>query len=591
MIKSPLSKNLISRLVFNTFIIAITILVIIFGPKITSTFKSDVTSPFSDVSTKSDKFEAINYLYDQEILLGNSDGTFKPANTLNRAEWATILVRLSGANPTLENYNNCFPDVKEEWFAPSVCLAKKQGWVKGYSAGSLKGLYAPNREVQDIEALVTLSRLSKWGTEETDSWYKPVLDFAKIHNIYDEKNPAKSISRDKIADVIFRNVDVSGLKKESYSPEDNAEIIKKPIYDTIDVSLNDYNDPYKPQALKSLYEKEFKNEIAPTENSCKKTTINIADQLENAFSSMGLEVPSAEKMQIKIRKPPYFEEPETTTKPTMKCGEEMEIMVRLGENFEVLPNSEEVERRYDELGKQQQGAHYLMYFTVFSFCGTDGKCTCFVSTEIISVATRVVEAQSVSNRGNCSELEDKFTQTITDIQSKSGKDFIPENSKWYTPDITPDSTSTPPEDDVDNTATGSVEDDDDNEDVEDATSSQLSYRFTCTHSAVYAADVDAYEYSLAGSADPADSQGNKTYAPSNPELPGGGVASIGGKLCLDPENEIPRCFNPLTHEVENNIDFIKTYLLSEYSAEEISDDFNKLFWGMTNNTVTCGSLN
>ncbi|MFA6991749.1 MAG: S-layer homology domain-containing protein [Candidatus Gracilibacteria bacterium] len=582
-----MSKKLGVSIVFVLAIAAITVFTTGLGPL----FKSDITSAFSDVSKDSDKFDAIDYLNKQEILLGNSDGTFKPNSTLNRAEWATILARISGANPTLEKYNNCFPDVKDEWYAPAVCLAKEQGWVKGYMSGELKGLYGPGREVQDIEVLVTLARLTKWQTEDDDLWYAPALSFAKAHNIYDENKPIKNISRDKTADVIFRTVDVLGSNKDQYSQEDNDEISTKPIYDALNVDLPNYNDPYKPKALKSLYKKEFKDELSSEANQCKNRDINIAEQLRNAFDSFGLDVPPEKNMQIRILTPPDFVESEPVKKQTLKCGEEMNIVVRLGENFEVLPNYDEVERRNNELGKQQQGANYLMTFSVFSFCSTDGKCKCFVSTEVINVGTRVIEAQSVSDRGDCGELSDKFVDTIRGIEDSMNVKLVKEDPKWYT-DNTPDTTVEDEDDDNDDddddtTPTDTTTGDDDASETEN----EVSYKFTCTHSSTYDAELGAYEYSLAGNTDPVDSDGNKTYAPANTELPGGGVASIGGKFCDNPEDLIPRCKNPKTGEVENNINFTKTYPFSEYTNAQIKTEVDEWFFEMTGNTVTCSSVN
>jgi len=71
--------------------------------------------------------EAINFLKENGIISGYSDGTFKPTNPLNRAELLKILVEGVGYSPDENVYKNCFSDVKEDWYAKYVCYAKEQG--------------------------------------------------------------------------------------------------------------------------------------------------------------------------------------------------------------------------------------------------------------------------------------------------------------------------------------------------------------------------------------------------------------------------------------------------------------------------------
>lgn len=209
-----------------------------------SQLSTDMTSPFSDVSETSDHATAIKYLKDEGIFSGNADGSFKPESTLNRAEWAATLSRLAGTEPSAENYNNCFPDVKDEWFAPYVCLAKDQGWVKGYSSGESAGLYVPGNPVQDIEILVTLARLTNWDIEDSEVWYKPALDYALAHNIYEESSPVRDITREKMADVIFRTIATVFLGNDNYSKDLDDDIVANKLYDVVDVGLTNYTDDF-----------------------------------------------------------------------------------------------------------------------------------------------------------------------------------------------------------------------------------------------------------------------------------------------------------------------------------------------------------
>lgn len=53
---------------------------------------------FSDV-TDATQDEAVDYLEDEGIISGYPDGTFKPNNSINRAELMKILVGAANASP------------------------------------------------------------------------------------------------------------------------------------------------------------------------------------------------------------------------------------------------------------------------------------------------------------------------------------------------------------------------------------------------------------------------------------------------------------------------------------------------------------
>ena len=84
---------------------------------------------FSDLDATDDNYIAIDYLYEEGVLGGYSDGSFKPENTVNRAELLKILVEGQGVTPDADEYQNCFPDVTTDWYAKYVCYAKEEGWV------------------------------------------------------------------------------------------------------------------------------------------------------------------------------------------------------------------------------------------------------------------------------------------------------------------------------------------------------------------------------------------------------------------------------------------------------------------------------
>ncbi|MFH0851669.1 MAG: S-layer homology domain-containing protein, partial [Candidatus Peregrinibacteria bacterium] len=85
---------------------------------------------FPDVIQGYYGYTAITELARRGIISGYPDGTFKPSKNLNRAELSKILI--SALRPQeVRSESFCFPDVKDEWFAPYVCAAKRLGWLSG----------------------------------------------------------------------------------------------------------------------------------------------------------------------------------------------------------------------------------------------------------------------------------------------------------------------------------------------------------------------------------------------------------------------------------------------------------------------------
>lgn len=107
--------------------------------------------PFSDHEDHKYQ-EAIEYLFEEGIISGYPDGTFKPDKTINRAELLKIIVE---SNYDLNDYESfedisCFPDVTGNlWFSKYVCFAKTRGIIEGYPDGTFK----PEQEINLIESL------------------------------------------------------------------------------------------------------------------------------------------------------------------------------------------------------------------------------------------------------------------------------------------------------------------------------------------------------------------------------------------------------------------------------------------------------
>ena len=152
---------------------------------------------FTDVGLQDDQ-DAIEYLFEEDIVDGYSDGTYRPRNPINRAELLKILVE-SRVN-TVPNDEDCFKDVAEDWFAPYVCYAKEEGWVEGYSDGTFK----PGNNINRAEAIAMTFKV-----------YADELDFLDIEDGEDSVYLDVS-NKAWYADYLYTGKEAGVLAKNTY---------------------------------------------------------------------------------------------------------------------------------------------------------------------------------------------------------------------------------------------------------------------------------------------------------------------------------------------------------------------------------------
>lgn len=123
--------------------------------------------------------ESIEFLYDGSILDGYNDGTFKPENKINRAEFTKVVINSVYDIEDLEGLSDdCFPDVKsEDWFSPYVCLAQEEGIIQGYPDGTFK----PGNDITQAEALKIIYESFYGDIQDLGGeWYQRYLDAAEF---------------------------------------------------------------------------------------------------------------------------------------------------------------------------------------------------------------------------------------------------------------------------------------------------------------------------------------------------------------------------------------------------------------------------
>ncbi len=192
------------------------------------TLSASAFAAFPDVPTGHVNGVAIDYLQRQGIIAGYPDGRFGPSLPINRAELLKILIEALGISPDMYTYQNCFPDVRTDWFARYVCYAKSQGWISGYPDGTFR----PAQRVSDVEALKMLLEvrsMSVYATVYSDpfvdvrvgEWFTPYVARAKDLGLLEANEtsfyPGKALNRANVAELIFRALSLSLTGQPTYT--------------------------------------------------------------------------------------------------------------------------------------------------------------------------------------------------------------------------------------------------------------------------------------------------------------------------------------------------------------------------------------
>ncbi len=137
---------------------------------------------FSDVTGHEYEY-AIDHVQTRGIVSGYDDGTYRPDNLINRAEFTKILVEHLYNEGDFDAYttDECFTDVPSgEWYTRYVCFAKDNNIISGHPDGSFK----PSDNINYVESLkivieanVQKGTLNLGLTELGKYWYSLYVDF------------------------------------------------------------------------------------------------------------------------------------------------------------------------------------------------------------------------------------------------------------------------------------------------------------------------------------------------------------------------------------------------------------------------------
>ena len=191
-------------------IINITIILIIALTYSSVVYAKDTSLPFIDVSENAWYYEEVKMVSDKKIMIGKSNNRFDPNANMTRAEFVTVLCRLSGDDSCGEGTGLIFIDVEDSaWYIDYV------GW--GVDSEIVQGLpgnkFAPAQAVTRQEMAVFIDRFISYmniGLKEN----------AKVDSFLDT-NKVASYAKDAV-DTMRKSGIITGDQNGYFNPVNNA---------------------------------------------------------------------------------------------------------------------------------------------------------------------------------------------------------------------------------------------------------------------------------------------------------------------------------------------------------------------------------
>lgn len=183
---------------------------------------SSTASAFPDVKNNAEYAQAVNYVSNAGIMVGDESGNFNPNKTVTRAEMAVILCNMLGAQNNLLSGKSVFTDVPaDHWAKPYVVAAVALGVISGYGDGR----FGVSDFVTYEQAVTMIVSASGWGAESDARGGYPIgylsvaAEQGYLKGITGTRG--KTMTRGEIAQILYN---ASGKQIEPGSGEDRISI-------------------------------------------------------------------------------------------------------------------------------------------------------------------------------------------------------------------------------------------------------------------------------------------------------------------------------------------------------------------------------
>lgn len=233
------------------------------------------TSIFTDVTT-SDKYASSTlFLKRKGYVKGYDDGTYKPNQIINRAEFTKIVMHDFKSTKTYDCSKQIFKDVSTDsnnWYRDYVCKAFNEGIIMGYGDNTFR----PDQPITFAEAAKIILKVERSSTTDytSDPWYDAYISVFTKYKI--------------VPTSVFAS---TTAKKNSFQPNPNKQINRGEmallIRGMVDPALNVDN----PAKIDPLYTSPDTSESAPATSTPPAQPQPAAATIQNmAFSPTPLTI-------------------------------------------------------------------------------------------------------------------------------------------------------------------------------------------------------------------------------------------------------------------------------------------------------------
>ncbi len=186
--------------------------------------------PFHDVSETHWAYEAIQYLYSQNLMGSTGGDAFAPEASLNRGMLVTILYRMEGSPKA--GGSTTFADVSDrDWYSNAVLWASVNGIVSGYGSET----FGPNDAITREQMAAMLMRYAQYKQHDTEkansltryadaaeisSWAKNALAWANAEGLMTGRSethlvPQGTVTRAEVAAILTRYLQTIATEAET----------------------------------------------------------------------------------------------------------------------------------------------------------------------------------------------------------------------------------------------------------------------------------------------------------------------------------------------------------------------------------------
>jgi hypothetical protein len=109
-------------------------------------------SGFPDVAPDHWAAESVGTMRRAGVITGDPDGSFRPAGSITRGEFAAIAARF---DPEFGSVPHAFTDLSGHWAERYVAAAAQKGWILGYPDGTFR----PDQPITRAEAVTLINRM------------------------------------------------------------------------------------------------------------------------------------------------------------------------------------------------------------------------------------------------------------------------------------------------------------------------------------------------------------------------------------------------------------------------------------------------